>query len=97
MQRNWQEQVAAVNKQYVERGDPQSQSVDRAAQKEMNHKDKPYSHVDADYMLSLLDRANDNELKRLEVEAGIKKTLPPTSASGRIWGPASGNNYRFMS
>lgn len=81
------QQMAAVNKQYAERGEPQSQKIDQAAQKEMKHKDKAYSYVNADYMLSILDRAYDSELKRLEAEAEMEKHLPPTSASGRIWGP----------
>ncbi len=80
------EQVAAVNKQYAEQGDPVSQQIQKDAQKQMRHKDKPYSYVDADYMSGLLVNAFENELKRLEAERELEKTLPPTSASGRIWG-----------
>lgn len=80
------QQVAAVNKKYADDGDPHAQRVQEAAKKEMKHKTNPYGYIDADYMLSLLDKAYDNETKRLEQEALLEAQLPPTSASGRIWG-----------
>lgn len=88
------QQIAAVNKQYAEKGDPLSKQIQETAKKQMNHKDKPYSYADADYMASMLSTAYENEIKRLEAEAQMESQLPPTAASGKIWGPGLWENLQ---
>lgn len=88
------QQIAAVNKQYAEKGDPLSNQIQEVAKKQMNHKDRPYSYADADYMASMLNNAYEGEIKRLEAEAQMESQLPPTAASGKIWGPGLWENLQ---